>query len=42
VIVVSLIGVTVTAVTWRRREWRLLAVGGTVLAQALMGLRALH
>jgi uncharacterized integral membrane protein len=42
VIAVFVIGAAVTAVTWRRREWRLLAIGGTFLALALMGLRALH
>ena len=42
VIVVFVLGAAVTVATWRRREWRLLAVGGTFLALALMGLRALH
>lgn len=42
VVAVVIIGTVAVVVTWRRREWRLLSVGATVLALALMGLRALH
>lgn len=42
VIVVLVVGVVTISLTRRNREWRLIAVGGTLLALGLLGLRALH
>lgn len=41
-IVVLVLGVVAIVATRGRREWRLVALGGTVVALGLMGLRALH
>lgn len=41
-IVVVVAGVVAVVATRRHTEWRLVAMGGTIVALGLLGLRALH
>jgi LPXTG-motif cell wall-anchored protein len=36
------LGSAAVFVTWRRKEWRLVAIGATLLVFGFFGLRALH
>lgn len=42
VVAVVVIGAVAVVATRSRRDWRLVALGSTLFALALMGLRALH
>lgn len=41
-VAVLVLGVFALGLTRKHRDWRLIAVGATVLTVALIGLRALH
>jgi hypothetical protein len=41
-VVVLLLGSAAVFLTWRRTEWRLVAIGATLMVLGFFGLRALH